>query len=379
MTTQFTQTPSSLYHKAIFSFFLLTCCLLISCKQPLNSKENTLYDPTKTPHLTLTNDLEAVFLSEADARQAIILDSMTAFFRGITPTDIALQINDSDLLDADSTTLQQQYKSYLQANVRPFSQREQLLVYHTFQKIITALDGKNMGLPRAIYCLKTTGEGYGEQTYYTRNGCIILPEPALNAALNGDTTHFEYVLSHELFHLISRYNPALKLKLYRQIGFDTIHNLLIENELLRNRLIENPDGMQHATIKLNDTTHGILLCYSRSPDFKLGANNFHAHFKWGMFQLKKTRLNTWRVVADSLGESTLSNTWEVPFFRKVGTNTDYLIHPDEILADNFALLLRYRKNKPLTTDLDASGIVLLQHLERIIFAPEPPKKTSKTH
>jgi hypothetical protein len=34
------------------------------------------------------------------------------------------------------------------------------------------------------------------------------------------------------------------------------------------------------------------------------------------------------------------------FFEQVGRNTEYLIHPEEILADNFALLFSRDRNAP---------------------------------
>jgi hypothetical protein len=308
-------------------------------------------------------------LNKTAGTTAIISDTMTHFFQNITAIDIALQFNKETLLTDDSTALRKKYQEYLASKVCNFSQQEQLIVNHSLQKVFSAFGEslKKAWLPTHIYCIKVTGEGYGEQTYYTRNGCIIIPAQALRYAIEGDSIGFEHTLSHEIFHIVSRYNADLRLKLYRRIGFDTIHNLLFNNELLRNRLIENPDGMQVARIKLNDTTQGALFCYSREPEFKLGADNFQAHFKWGMFQVKKQKNNAWKVVADSLGESTLSNTWEVPFFRQVGTNTEYLIHPDEILADNFALLIEKRRKQPLSTEIDTSGTLLLKDLEQLLF------------
>jgi hypothetical protein len=346
-----------------FAFFAILC-FVFSCKQPAPAT-----DPNATSRLAIQEGVYSVFLNKTEATAAITSDTMTLFFENITTTDIALQFNKETLLESDSTSLRKKYQTYLAAQVLNFSAEEQLIINHSFQKIFSIFPKKqqNTWFPKNIYCIKVTGEGYGKQTYYTRNGCIIIPEMALQDALNGDSTEFERTLSHELFHIVSRYNTTLRTALYHRIGFDTIHNLLFTNDLLRKRMIENPDGTQAARIKLNDTTQGVLVCYSREPDFKLGADNFHTHFKWGMFQAKKQKNSAWNLITDSLGESTLSNTWEVSFFRQVGTNTEYIIHPDEILADNFALVVQKRRKIPITTEIDASGTLLLQDIERILF------------
>ncbi len=345
----------------IFLFFLINTLSITSCKtdKPI--------DPNASVITAITKQTNAVFLNKNDAVNAIVSDTMTHFFDDITNIDIALQFNKQELIETDSLSLRKQYQALLAAQTRNFTPKETELITHSFQQIFTAFSPQQQKswLPRQLFCIKTTGENYN--AYYTRNGCIIIPQNDLNAAIHGDTLELQHKLSHELFHIVSRYNLALRLKLYHRIGFDTIHKLLIDNELLRKNIIENPDGTQAARIKLNDTTQGTLICYSRTPDFKLGADNFHAHFKWGMFQVKKQKNNAWQVITDSLGESTLSNTWEVPFFRQVGTNTEYLIHPDEILADNFALLIQKRRKQELETEIDTSGTILLKNIETIIF------------
>ncbi len=350
---------------AIFVFistvFVATTIMSCQCEKP------KVTDPNASITTEITKQTNAVFLNKTDAVNAIASDTMTPFFDNITNIDIALQWNRQELIERDSVDLRKKYQAYLAAQTRNFSPEETAMITRSFQQIFTAFTPlqQKTWLPHQIFFIKAIDENYG--AYYTRNACIVIPQNDLKVAMLGDTIDFQRTLSHELFHIVSRYNLALRLKLYHRIGFDTIHNLLIDNELLRKNIIENPDGTQAARIKLNDTTQGALICYSRPPDFKLGANNFHAHFKWGMFQVKKQKNNAWKVIADSLGESTLSNTWEVPFFRQVGTNTEYLIHPDEILADNFALLVKKRRKQEIDIEIDTSGSLLLKNIETIMF------------
>lgn len=46
------------------------------------------------------------------------------------------------------------------------------------------------------------------------------------------------------------------------------------------------------------------------------------------------------------------------FLEQVGENTNYLIHPDEILADNFVLLVTGKKGVPSPEVVEKLGKVL---------------------
>jgi hypothetical protein len=46
------------------------------------------------------------------------------------------------------------------------------------------------------------------------------------------------------------------------------------------------------------------------------------------------------------------------FFEQVGRNTQYIIHPEEILADNFALLILGEQNVPSPEVLEKMRKVL---------------------
>jgi hypothetical protein len=46
------------------------------------------------------------------------------------------------------------------------------------------------------------------------------------------------------------------------------------------------------------------------------------------------------------------------FFEQVGRNTNYVIHPEEILADNFALLILDEHNVPSPEVLEKMRLIL---------------------
>ena len=47
-------------------------------------------------------------------------------------------------------------------------------------------------------------------------------------------------------------------------------------------------------------------------------------------------------------------------------NTAYIIHPDEIVADNFALLMLSQKNPSILTDYTEGGKILLTKMDNLL-------------
>jgi hypothetical protein len=57
------------------------------------------------------------------------------------------------------------------------------------------------------------------------------------------------------------------------------------------------------------------------------------------------------------------------FYEQIGRNTQYIIHPEEILADNFALLILGRENVPSPEILQKMRAILAQ-------SPKPSRASS---
>ena len=68
------------------------------------------------------------------------------------------------------------------------------------------------------------------------------------------------------------------------------------------------------------------------------------------------------------GESTIDMASISNFYEQIGTNTTYIIHPNEILVDNFVLLVSWRNNKSTINELgvDNKGKSMLLSIEKIL-------------
>jgi hypothetical protein len=89
------------------------------------------------------------------------------------------------------------------------------------QRVTAALDDLRprlaryeLQLPKTILLVRTTGKEEGDAAY-TRQAAIMLPDKVLAYPKE----QLESLLIHELFHVVSRHDPALRQKLYAIIGF----------------------------------------------------------------------------------------------------------------------------------------------------------------
>ena len=86
-----------------------------------------------------------------------------------------------------------------------------------------------------------------------------------------------------------------------------------------------------------------------------------------IFLKQKKKGENWSVITDKTGvNSTLDVEDLKDFHRQIGPNTGYIIHPDEILADNFAFLALSKEDKDVINNLKPEGQVLLRKMEAIL-------------
>ena len=57
---------------------------------------------------------------------------------------------------------------------------------------------------------------------------------------------------------------------------------------------------------------------------------------------------------------------EADFQRQIKDNTSYIIHPDEVLADNFSFLMQDRNGQKISMRFSEEGKKLLTDLEGVL-------------
>jgi hypothetical protein len=230
-----------------------------------------------------------------------------------------------------------EFLQFLRGNVIPWSDAEMTRVAAVIAKIRPGLELFGAALPARVTLIKTTG-AEGRQ-FYTRDSAVIFPQQELRRA-KGDA--FEKLIAHELFHILSRKNPALRERLFHTIGFAKCPEIRLPPELDRRR-ITNPDAPRlDQFIRLQtDGANVVALPLTFSRTEKYDPTRGAELFDYLQFNFLVARSLKDLPTGKLLSPHQVSN-----FYQQVGRNTDYIIHPEEIMADNFAMLVRNQTDVP---------------------------------
>ena len=192
-------------------------------------------------------------------------------------------------------------------------------------------------LPDEILLIDTDGRDSAGAPY-TRGRAVVLSSAAISADPSGGGD--ARLLAHELFHVVSRHDPALATRLYRTIGFESVAPLEWPAAWLPLR-IANPDAPfdRHAMrVTIGDRATLVMpVLVARRSELAPG-ETFFSVLDVRLLEVTTDGGRTLPVLRD--GEP----LWHPPgrvldYLEKLGGNTGYIIHPEETMADNFALLV----------------------------------------
>ena len=241
------------------------------------------------------------------------------------------------LQTADEVTLDR-WKQFVAGEVRPWAEEHTKPVIESIGRLRLRLERLRLPLPQTLLLVHTTGREEGSAAY-TRGSAIILPDKVLAYA----PTQLDRLLVHELFHILSRHNAALRRDLYAIIGFRLIPPLALPGDLA-DRRITNPDApLVDACIEIKGDTGTylgapVLYASAKEYDAKKGGTLF-SYLTFRLLVIQQ-RGSAWQPVLTETQQPVVIDPRKVPdYLEKVGRNTNYIIHPDEILADNFVHLV----------------------------------------
>jgi len=298
-----------------------------------------------------------------------VMATRDAYTKAMSPFDRAVHMR------TGSKTTQEDYLRFAAEQVLAWTDEEAERLREAVASAGARLDtvGLQLGLPATVPLIKTTGRDQADAPYCRANSMVV-PRAALALPLGG----LERAILHELFHIWSRNNPRLRDRLYRIIGFERRGEIPFPAEL-RPRKVTNPDAPRNEhTIEV---THGgkplhvapILFSQRR---FDAKARRPFFSYLTLEFLVVEARGPKW-VAARVEGKPRLLDVWAVSgLFKKIGRNTRYIIHPEEILADNFVLLLTGEKDVPTPRILAEMRKVLAG---RVVYSCplHPPVRAAK--
>ena len=209
-------------------------------------------------------------------------------------------------------------------------------------KLSDAMKGLNLHVPN-IDLIKTSGdEEFGAA--YTRRHAIMFPE-SMASLPTTDSRRAYFLLAHEVFHVLSRTDPLLRDDLYALLGFKTVDGFEYPAEL-EDRRLSNPDAFEYLhtlTVQSGSESVDVIpVIQSLLPlNEVIQLPNF---FDALDIVLLSVDADTGEALRDGNGDLikyNFGNTNWVPLMLR---NSSYIIHPEEILADNFATLMEWRSD-----------------------------------
>ncbi|MBN1846918.1 MAG: hypothetical protein JW810_14625 [Sedimentisphaerales bacterium] len=300
-------------------------------------------DPRSDPNFQFAEPAEA---------QALLARS-DDFLITLSPFDRAVRMK------MDHPVSPEQFRRFCQESVRPWRDADRRRLEPLLREVQIRLAGYCLRFPGRILLIQTSGREEANAAY-TRQNAIILPQNIINRYPAGSLRN---LLIHELFHVFSRYNPDRRDLLYGAIGFEPGASLELPAELAR-RKITNPDApeIRHT---LGVTYQGrpcrvAPVLYARRDTYD--ANRGGELFDYLVFKLMVVEQTgeTWTAKRQGPEPLLLDPDQVTGFYEAIGRNTQYTIHPEEILAENFVLLVNDRR--------DLASPAVIESMRKILTA-----------
>lgn len=236
------------------------------------------------------------------------------------------------------------FRVYLGEQAARFSSTEKARYLDALVDLDLALDGLELDLPDEIVVIKTTGDDeFGAP--YTRRNAIIIPAGFITNNVGIEL----FLLAHELFHVLSRHQPSARDAFYGVLGFTPASGVENPPSLESGRLT-NPDAytLDHAIVVDDGLSERSVMPLYHWPDdlaSALAAPNFLAALDYFLLVVEQDGDGSWAPV-ESDGGVVLLNPASTDYAARLGGNTTYIVHPEEVMAENFEIVVRKRLDMP---------------------------------
>ena len=272
--------------------------------------------------------IEFQFATLAQGRE--LLEQEDSFLQNLSPFDRQAR------MQLESDPGKDDFRQFLAGEVIEWTEQDRAAIGKAIEgldKALSDLDLPDVG-PVMLVC--TTGREESDAGY-TRGSTIVLPRGKAGSISKPPMR----LITHELFHVLSRADHRWRDRLYSIIGFQPINEIKLP-ESMADRRITNPDAPQisHAIkVRLGDDQTAlvapVLLAKSR---FRSSQPSLFSYIDFKLMEVEQDAGGRW--VAKTVHDEVVLHDPSIPdFHRQIGANTGYIIHPDEILADNFVILV----------------------------------------
>ncbi len=280
------------------------------------------------PEVPLHGDSVIRFASVDEGRA--LLATPDEFTKQLGPLETQIRLRTDKPVTADD------YIQHVLPEVVPWSDEQVRALSGVVASLREKLAGLTISLPPTVLLVQTTGKDEGGAAY-TRGNAIMLPQNKL-----ADGRGLERLLARELFHVLSRHDAAQREKLYAIIGFTPCGHDVALPEAIAPRRITNPDAPRidyaiHVKHKGEELAAApILVADLERFDVARPVTLFEV-WQLKLLALEEREGKFVPLVRDGLPVM-FSASDNASYRVQIGGNTEYIIHPDEVLADNFVHL-----------------------------------------
>ena len=263
------------------------------------------------------------FASQAQARE--ILSSQDEYVHATAPLERSIMLRTARPVSTE------EYAAAMGETALEWTEEERRAIGEALPPLARFLAPMRWKAPATILLIKATSrlmDGFP----HTRANAIVLQERMLGEALASKEL-LDYLLAHEAFHVLSRADAGLREELYAAIGFRPCTSTAMPEALARLRITNPDEPPKRYTIRV---AQGEVMPLAHFPSDALEpGEGFMKHVRVSWLRVERRGGHCAAREGGRLGVEELQG-----FYEQVGRNTGYVIHPEEILADNFALLYR---------------------------------------
>ncbi len=263
-----------------------------------------------------------------------LMMSNEAYYAGFSQNELDYKMQKKD-------ATMDEYLAFAEEQVLDFTDEEKELLDGYFAGMEKKLAENGYMLPPLdeIILIKTTMKEEMGASGYTHGTQIYISGDRMQAAIAGEEGADDYMaefLWHELFHCLTRCNPDFRAEAYKLIHFTVVDKDYTLPPSVFEYHISNPDVEHHnsyATFRINGEDIDCFTDFVTTKHFEKKGETF---FDCGTTALVPTDGSDIYYTPDQAEN----------FDEIFGTNTDYVIDPEECMADNFSLALCYGTDGP---------------------------------
>lgn len=273
----------------------------------------------------------------ADKDEAVRLYlSNNEYFEKVTAYDLQYKAQD---INATVDTL----KAFGAEQMRSFTEDEKDAINAGMNEIEALLKKKHIHLPKTdeISFIRSTQAEEGSLGIAYTHGTQIYMDGTIPEFLGSSqaSKHEEgiRIVLHEIFHCLTRNNPDFRREMYQLIGFEIADSDYEIPEAVASIALSNPDVEHHdasATFTINGEPMECYLVLIAAKPFEKAGDLPAGVTDVAFVPVNKDNL------ADGRDYYTFADA--VDFFDVVGKNTNYVIDPEECMADNFSYAITGR-------------------------------------